>query len=89
MGRYRGRFQNPNEPETGVNCRQHAVHTDTMGLNIKTDEPAPSEGKTEAINGYRVIARRPRSETFTESVEPEKAQQIEDFSKGIMPYDRW
>jgi hypothetical protein len=40
-------------------------------------------------NGYRVIARRPRSETFTESIDPDRADAIEEFSHGIMPPDRW
>jgi hypothetical protein len=42
-----------------------------------------------ATNGYRVIARRPRSEIFTESIDPERADEIEDFTHGIMPLDRW
>jgi hypothetical protein len=40
-------------------------------------------------DGYRVIARRPRSEIFNESVDPERADEIEAFTEGLMPLDRW
>lgn len=90
MREYRGRFNNPNEPETGVNLREHVKHEDTMGEAIKTGERGDnSEAHDWAANGYRVIARRPRSEIVTESVSPERADAIEGFTHGIMPLDRW
>ena len=40
-------------------------------------------------DGYRVIARRPRSEIWNESVEPERADEIEALTEGLMQPDRW
>jgi hypothetical protein len=94
MRRISMRFgKNPNEPETGVNLRQHEIYTDTDGMAMKTGRRAPrgrySDAWDWAKNGYRVIARRPRSEIFTESVSPERADAIEEFTEGLMPPDRW
>jgi hypothetical protein len=50
MRPYCGRFDNPNESETGVNLRQHEIYTDTMGEAImwrRIGEPKLGE------NGYR------------------------------------
>jgi len=88
---YRGRFNNnPNEPETGVNLRQHVVHCEVDECARKTgvhEERSVSQAWAE--DGYRLYARRPRSEVYEESVAPEKADEIEDFTHGIMPLDRW
>jgi hypothetical protein len=40
-------------------------------------------------DGYRVYARRPRSEICDESIDPERADEIEEFTQGVMPLDRW
>jgi hypothetical protein len=82
--------KNPNEPETGVNLRQHVIRGDTEAYTMKTGE---TEHRTEpwriVEDGYRVIARRPRSEICDTSIDPERADEIEEFTHGIMPLDRW
>jgi hypothetical protein len=35
---YHGRFDNPNEPESGVNLREHVHYEDTDGCAMKTGE---------------------------------------------------
>jgi hypothetical protein len=82
--------KNPNEPETGVNLRQHVIRTDTDGFEMKTGEERDrSEPWRWVEDGYRVIARRPRSRVFDQSVEPERADDIEAFTEGMLPPDRW
>jgi len=82
--------KNPNQPETGVNLRQHVIRTDTDYFAMRTGERVEhSEADRAAHAGYRVIARRPRSRVFDQTVEPECADEIEAFIEGTMPGDRW
>jgi hypothetical protein len=73
MPSYHGRFDNPNEPETGVNLRQHEIYTDTDGFEMKTGEERDRTDPWKwCEDGYRVIARRPRSEIFDQSIDPDR-----------------
>jgi hypothetical protein len=82
--------KNPNEPETGVNLRQHVIRTDTDIFAMRTGERGEhSEADRAAHAGYRVIARRPRSRVFDQTVDPERADEIEAFIEGTIPGDRW
>jgi hypothetical protein len=82
--------RNPNQPETGVNLRQHVIRTDTDIFAMRTGERGEhSEADRAAHAGYRVLARRPRSRVFDQAVDPERADEIEAFIEGTMPGDRW
>jgi hypothetical protein len=48
-----------------------------------------SEAQAWCEDGYRVIARRPRSEICTESIDPERADEIEAITHGMMPLDQF
>jgi hypothetical protein len=63
--------KHPNQPETGVNLRQHVRYTDTDGFATKTGERGDhSKSERTAHDGYSLYARRPRSSICDQSVEP-------------------
>jgi hypothetical protein len=82
--------KNPNEPETGVNLRQHIIRVDTDYFAMRTGERGEhSNADRMAHAGYLIIARRPRSRMCDQAVDPERADEIEAFSEGTMPGNRW
>jgi hypothetical protein len=80
--------KNPNQPETGVNLRQHVIRTDTDIFAMRTGERGEhSEADRAAHAGYRVLARRPRSRVCDVAVPPDQADETEEFSEGLAPPD--
>lgn len=68
------RFSDPNRPEEGANAK--GADTKDAGLPNPRDLGTGATGNP-AVDGFTLIARRPRVRTFTDTVSPDKADMIE------------
>ena len=74
------RWSDPNRPESGATAK--GADSRDAGCPNPRDLNANGTGNP-AVDGYTLIARRPRVKSFTDTVSPEKADRIEEIFRPM------